>query len=165
MRRILAAALIAVTIAGCSLFTGLFGNGASGPPPGLPADASAAQVTADEILQAVDAAWNATASVCLLAEQGGAITKGSCAKVLLPAEQAISAAASGVDAWNKTSIGDFPCAIADAMASLQIVESMLLNAHIAVPTELMSAVSLAADFAQCPAMVAPAAHDAGEGGQ
>jgi hypothetical protein len=159
MRRAIIAATLAAFVVGCAL---LGGSPATPGAPGLPPDASVAQVTADEILQAVDVAWNATASVCLLAEQGGSLAKGSCAKVLLPAEQAISAAASGVDAWSRASAGDFPCAIADAVASLQIVESMLLNAHIAVPSELMSAVSLAGDFAQCPASVAPAG-DAGGG--
>lgn len=115
--------------------------------PGLPPDASAAQVSADEALQAMAQAWNASAAVCLNAEGSGALSKGSCASVLLPAHDALMAAASAVDAWNAGSQGNFACAVAGVVAGLVDVSQLLADAKVAVPSEVTAALDLAKAFA------------------
>lgn len=132
--------------------------------PGLPPDASSAQVTADEVLQGLTDAWNVATSVCLNAESQSLLAAGSCAKVLLPAQKALLAAGQAIDAWNQGQSGNFPCAVADAVAGLVDVEGLLKEANVTIPTQIATGLSLAQGLeAFCPPEAgAPA--DAGAGG-
>ena len=149
---------VAFSAAGCG-FLGIGGGAAA--PPGLPPDASAAQVTADEVVQGLTNAWNATSVVCLQTEKVGLLPAGSCAKALLPAEIALEAAAEGVDAFNSGAAKDFPCLVSNALIAFQDVENLLKNVKISLPSELDQAVQLVQAFV--PGCSAPAASDAGQG--
>jgi hypothetical protein len=133
----------AVAVGGCG-FLGIGGGAAA--PPGLPADASAAQVTADEVVQALDKGWNATSVVCLQAEKSGLLPVGSCAKALLPAEMALQAAAAGVDAFNSGASKDFPCLVSNAIVAFKDVENLLKTAKISLPSEVDQAISVIQAF-------------------
>jgi hypothetical protein len=137
-----------LSLASCGLF-----GGPGAQAPGLPADASAGQVTADQIVQDLTAAWNATSIVCLSEETAGALPKGSCASALLPVLDGIEVTASAVDAWDEDKQGSFPCALAAVTKAFAPVENLLQSAGVTVPAELLSAMTTAAGFAggACPA--------------
>lgn len=144
---IAAGLVLSFMVAACSLF----GAGAGANAPGLPPDASSAQVTADEVLQGLTAAWNAAVPVCLDAEDAGAVKTGSCAAALLPARDALLAAGAAIDAWTATSSGSFPCAVADVVSGLVSVENLMLAAKVSIPPAIQTGLSLAQGIsAFCP---------------
>lgn len=59
-------------------------------------------------------AWNVAADVCLAAQP-----KETCAKVLLPARDALLAAASAVDVWDDAAQKNLPCLIFDVAEALK----------------------------------------------
>lgn len=154
------------SVAACSLF----GSGSGANAPGLPPDASSAQVSADEVLQGLTAAWNAAVPVCLDAEKAGAFKAGSCASILLPTRDGLMAAGAAIDAWTATSSGNFPCAVADVVKGLVNVETLMIDAKVTVPSEIQSALSIAQGVAAfCPNLPQPGTGyqppaDAGAGG-
>ena len=131
---------------------GLFGAGGVLPAPGLPPDASTAQIDADQVVAALDAGWRYASTVCLDAQEGGLVPAGSCKSVLVPAEQAIQVAASAVDAWNAGGQGNFPCLAMEAVQALAGVDILLQQANVAVPSQLTDALVLAGSL--LPACVA-----------
>lgn len=162
LKRSVLGLVLCVAVAAC----GLFGSpGASAP--GLPADASSAQVTADEVVQDLTVAWNAAVPVCLGLEDAGTMKAGECANVLLPARQALLTAAASVDAWNAGQSGQFACAVVDAMFALTSFDAMLNDLGVSVPSQVQTALS-AAQWLNgfCPngsAGASDAASDAGAG--
>jgi len=152
VKRLFLGLVLCVSVAACSLF-GL-GSGASAP--GLPPDASAAQVNADEVVQGLADAWNAAVPVCLGAEKAGAFPAGSCAKVLLPAHDALLAAGAGIDAWNQGQQGNFACAVGEVAVGLGDVAKLLESVNVAVPPPIPAGLAMAEGLAgYCPAPKAP----------
>ena len=148
-------AVLALSVAAMGA-CGLFGPGGAVPAPGLPPDASTAQIDADQVVTMLDAGWRYAGTACLAAETSGALASGSCKKVLVPAENAIQAAAAAVDAWNAGASGNFPCLAVDALQMLVDVDALLQTAHVAVPNQLTLALGLAdALVPACPATAVP----------
>jgi hypothetical protein len=152
MKRLLLPLFLCLSLMGCALL----GLGQSSTSPSQTAD----QQVATDIVKGLDVAWNAAVPVCLDAEKAGVLPAGSCAKALLPANDALQLAASAVDTWSQASQDSMPCLVAQIVTDMRAVETLLQDAKVTIPPVIIDAQNAAGALAGT-CVVTP---DAGAGG-
>lgn len=95
-------------------------------------------------------AWNVASTICLDQEVVGKLPDGTCAKNLLPARDAILAAADAVDTWDAAAQGNFACLIFAAFKDVDATRVLLTDLGVQVPQLVTDGLALAKAFVpQC----------------
>ena len=114
--------------------------------PSVQGPAIDARALARGTVTALAEAWTVSVDVCLAVEK----TPHQCAKILLPAHDALIAAASAVDTWDAAAKKNLPCLIFSIVQDINVAESLAADAGVHVPQAVDDALKLAAIFTpQC----------------
>src|SRR6185312_6975950 len=101
---------------------------------------------AGDVLTGLTEAWDFSAEACLSVENVGKLSKGTCAKDLLPVRDSLLTAASALDTWDDAAQKNFPCLVADAAKGIEGVETVLRDAGVSVPPQIDIALNLGLTF-------------------